>query len=155
MNQISFEQYTIIMWYITLTIEKMNAIITMFLLVGNNFMPELNLMQLGFSYSSCTKFTKMKKKKRNMKIQRNWRHQIHLSKWIRQDLFLTWYSLWCVQRSNQKNRFWQNIIWQKIWDFGNTKYNGCQRGLTSIDNQHFNKKPRGIIMTHRNRIRNG
>ena len=79
MSQISFEQYTIIMRYITLTIEKMNAIIMMFLLVGDNFMLELNLMQLGFSYSSSTKFTKMKKK-RNMKIQRNWRHQIHLSK---------------------------------------------------------------------------
>ena len=41
----------------------MNEIINEFLLAGDNFMPEMNLKQPGFTYSACRPITKNKKKK--------------------------------------------------------------------------------------------
>ena len=38
----------------------MNEIINKFLLVGDNFMPEMHLKQPGFTYSVCRPFTKNK-----------------------------------------------------------------------------------------------
>ena len=40
---------------------KMNEIINTFLLVGDKFMPEIDLRQPGFTYSACGPFTKIKK----------------------------------------------------------------------------------------------
>ena len=39
---------------------KMNEIINTFLLVGDKFMPEIDLRQPGFTYSACGPFTKIK-----------------------------------------------------------------------------------------------
>ena len=36
----------------------MNAIVNMFLLAGDKFMPEIHLRQPGFTYSACCPFTK-------------------------------------------------------------------------------------------------
>ena len=38
----------------------MNQIVNKFLLAGDKFMPEMNLKQLGFTYSTCGTFTKNK-----------------------------------------------------------------------------------------------
>ena len=38
----------------------MNEIINKFLLVGDNFMPEMHLRQPGVTYSACGPFTKYK-----------------------------------------------------------------------------------------------
>ena len=38
----------------------MNQIVNKFLLAGNKFMPEMNLKQPGFTYSTCGTFTKNK-----------------------------------------------------------------------------------------------
>ena len=40
----------------------MNEIINKFLLVGDKFMPEMYLMQHGFTYSACGPFTKNKER---------------------------------------------------------------------------------------------
>ena len=40
----------------------MNEIVNNFLLVGDNFMPEMHLKQPGFTYSACGIFTKNKEK---------------------------------------------------------------------------------------------
>ena len=40
----------------------MNDIINKFLLVGNEFMPEMHLRQSGFTYSACGPFTKNKER---------------------------------------------------------------------------------------------
>ena len=40
----------------------MNEIVNSFLLVGDNFMPEMHLKQAGFTYSACGLFTKNKEK---------------------------------------------------------------------------------------------
>ena len=39
----------------------MNEIVNKFLLVGDKFMPEMHLEQLGFNYSVCGPFIKSKK----------------------------------------------------------------------------------------------
>ena len=40
----------------------MNQIVNKFLLAGNNFMPEANLRQPGFTYSACGAFTRNKQR---------------------------------------------------------------------------------------------
>ena len=44
---------------------KMNAIVKRFLLVGDKFMPEMDLKQPGFIFSACVSFTKDKQKLKN------------------------------------------------------------------------------------------
>ena len=45
----------------------MNEIISKFLLVGDKFMPEMHLRQLGFTCSACEPFTKNKRKVKTLK----------------------------------------------------------------------------------------
>ena len=45
----------------------MNEIVNKFLLAGNKSMPEMNLKQLGFSYSACGPFTKNKERIQKVK----------------------------------------------------------------------------------------
>ena len=40
----------------------MNEIVNKFLLVGDKFMPEMNLKQPGFTYSACGPFAKNKER---------------------------------------------------------------------------------------------
>ena len=40
----------------------MNEIVNKFLLMGNNFLPEIHLNQPGFIYSACGPFTKSKER---------------------------------------------------------------------------------------------
>ena len=40
----------------------MNEVVNTFLLVGDKFMPEMHLIQPGFTYSACGPFTKNKKR---------------------------------------------------------------------------------------------
>ena len=40
----------------------MNKIVNRFLVVGNKFMPEMHLRQLGFTYSACGPFSKNKQR---------------------------------------------------------------------------------------------
>ena len=41
---------------------KMNEIVNKFLLLGDNFMPELHLKQPGFTYSACGSLTRNKER---------------------------------------------------------------------------------------------
>ena len=45
----------------------MNEIVNKFLLVGDKFMHEMHLKQLGFTYSACGTFTKNKERIQNFK----------------------------------------------------------------------------------------
>ena len=47
----------------------MNEIASKFLLVGNEFMPEMHLRQPGFTYSVCGPFTKNKERTTILKKQ--------------------------------------------------------------------------------------
>ena len=59
------------------------------MLSGDKFTLEMRLRQPEFAYSFCGPFTKNKKK--NIKIWRNRRFGIYLSKQTRQYLILAWY----------------------------------------------------------------
>ena len=41
---------------------KINEVVNKVLLVGDKFMPEMHLKQLGFTYSACGPFTKNKER---------------------------------------------------------------------------------------------
>ena len=43
-------------------VYKMNEIVNKFLLVGDTLLPEMHLKQLGFTYSTCGRFTKNKER---------------------------------------------------------------------------------------------
>ena len=58
-----------------------------FLLVGDKFIPEMNLIQTGFRFNACRPFIRNKKK--NKKNKDNRRFKIYLPKIIRQSLFST------------------------------------------------------------------
>ena len=45
----------------------MNKIVNKFLLAGDKFMPEVHLIQSGFTYNACGPFTKNKKEFKNLK----------------------------------------------------------------------------------------
>ena len=57
----------------------MNEIVNKFLLVGDKFMPEMNLKQSGFTYSACGPFTK--KQRRNWKVYADSKYRFYLQKW--------------------------------------------------------------------------
>ena len=46
---------------------KRNEIVNKFLLLGDTFMPEINLKQPGFTYSACGSFTKNKERIKKFK----------------------------------------------------------------------------------------
>ena len=48
-------------------VQKMNEIVNKFLLAGDEFIPEMHLKQLGFTYSACGPFTKTKKEFKKFK----------------------------------------------------------------------------------------
>ena len=52
----------------------MNEIVNNFLLAGEKFMPEMQLRQLGFTYSACGPFTKDKEIIRKFKETGDSRH---------------------------------------------------------------------------------
>ena len=45
----------------------MNKIVNKFLLAGDKFMPEVHLIQSGFTYNACEPFTKNKKEFKKLK----------------------------------------------------------------------------------------
>ena len=49
----------------------MNEIVNQFLLVGDKFMPEMDLKQPGFTYSPCGSFTKNKERMEQFMQTRN------------------------------------------------------------------------------------
>ena len=46
---------------------KMNEIVNKFLTAGDKFMPEMHLIQPGFTYSACRPFTKNKEQMQKFK----------------------------------------------------------------------------------------
>lgn len=79
----------------------------MFLLPGDQFIPEMQLTLPGFTYSSCGH---LKKAKKEFKIQTNRILEIYLSEQTGLGIFSTRYCLWCVQRSTKKKTFSQSIV---------------------------------------------
>ena len=108
----------------------MNEIINKFLLVGDNFMPEINLRQHRFTYSACGPFTK--NKERTEKFMRigntDFIYKNELDKAYFQHDMAYGKSKDLVKRT-QSDKVLRDQTFKTASD---PKYDGYQRGLVSM-----------------------
>ena len=115
----------------------MNEIANKFLLVGDKFMDEMHLKQLGFTYSACGPFTK--NKKRIQKFKETW----HTKYIYRNELDKA-----CFQHDMAYGDFKDlrrrttsdNVLRDKAFNIKNPKQDGYQRVLASMVYKFFDKK---------------
>ena len=119
----------------------MNEIVNKFLLVGDKFMPEIHLKQLGFTYSACGPFTKNKEKiekfmqtgntdfiYKNEPDKACFQHDMAYGK--SKDL---------IKRTQS-----DKVLKDKAFKIeSNPKYDGYQRRLASMVYKFFDKKSNG------------
>ena len=127
----------------------MNDIINKFLLVGDHYMPEMYLRQPGFTYSACGPFTKNKERIQKFK-------QTGDSRYIyRNELDKA-----CFQHDTTYGDFKDlkrrtaaaDVLRDKAFNIAkNPKYDGYQRGLTSMVYKFFDKKTKGSDVTLTNK----
>ena len=109
---------------------EMNEIGNRFLLVGDKFMPEIHLKQLGFTYSACGPFTKNRERiKKFMKTgNTDFIYRIDLDKACFQHNMACGKSKDLAKRTES-----EKVLRDKAFDIAsNPKYNGYQRGLASM-----------------------
>ena len=117
----------------------MNEIINKFLLVGDNFMPEMHLRQPGFTYSACSPFTKNKERIETFMQTGNtdFIYKNELDKACFQHDMAYGKSKDLVKRTQS-----EKVLKDKAFKIAsNPKYDGYQRGLTSMVYTFFDKKP--------------
>ena len=120
---------------------KMNKIINKFLLVGDNFMPEMQLKQLGFTNSACGPL--IKNKERIKKIL-----QTEITDYIyKNDLDKACFQHDMAYRKYKdlnKRTQSDKVLKNKSFEIAsNLKYDRYQRGLASIVFKFFDKKSSG------------
>ena len=123
----------------------MNEIINKFLLTGDKFMLEMHLRQPGFTYSACGPFTK--NKKRIEKFMRtgntDFIYKNELDKACFQHDMAYGKSKDFVRRTQS-----DNVLRDKAFKIASDpKYDGYQRGLTSMVYKLFEKKSEGSGIT--------
>ena len=123
----------------------MNEIIYKFLLVGDKFMPEMHLRQLGFTYSACGAFTKNKEKIEKFMQSGNtdFIYKNELDKAYLQHDMVYGKSKDLVKRTQSDKVLRDNAF--KI--ASDPKYDGYQRGLASMVYNFFDKKSKGSGIT--------
>ena len=120
---------------------KMNKIINKFLLVGDNFMPEMQLKQLGFTNSACGPL--IKNKERIKKIL-----QTEITDYIyKNDLDKACFQHDMAYRKYKdlnKRTQSDKVLKNKAFEIAsNLKYDRYQRGLASMVFKFFDKKSSG------------
>ena len=119
----------------------MNEIINKFLLPGDKFMPEMHLKQPGFTYIACGPFTK--NKHRIQKFMRtgdtNYIYKNELARaCFQHDMAYGKY------KDLEKRTKSDKVLKDKAFAIANNpKYDGYQRGLTSMVYKFFDKKSKG------------
>ena len=119
----------------------MSKIVNKFLLIGDQFMPEMHLKQLGFTYSVCGKLTKNKERIQKFKVtgDASYIHKNELEKA-------------CFQQDMAYGDFkdlvgttaFDKVLRDKAFNIAkNPKYDGYQRGLASMVYKFFDKKSPG------------
>ena len=119
----------------------MNEIVNKFLLAGGKFMPEMHLRQPGFTYSACGPFTKNKER-------------IHTFKETGDTSYILKNELdeACFQhdmaygdfKDLAKRAAADKVLRNKAFKIaGDQKYDGYERGLTSMVYKFFDKKSQG------------
>ena len=116
----------------------MKEIVNKFLLVGDNFLPEMHLKQPGFTYSGCFPFTK---KKNEFMQTRNtdYIYKNDLDKSCFQ-YDMTYDKFKGLAKRTQSDK----ILRDKAFEIAsNPKYDGYQRGLASMFYKLFDKTSTG------------
>ena len=119
----------------------MNEIINKFLLVGDTSMPQMNLKQPGFTYSACGPFTKNKERIQKFKEtgDTSYIYKNELDKACFQH-DMTYGDF----KDLKKRKASDKILSDKTFNIAkNPKYDGYQRGLSSIVYKFFDKKSIG------------
>ena len=118
----------------------MNDIINKFLLVGDKFMPEMHLRQLGFTYSACGPFTKNKERIKKFKQTGDSRYiyKNELDKGRFQ------HDMAYGDFKDLKRRTAADLLRDKAFNIAkNPKYDGHQRGLAFMVYKFFDKNTKG------------
>ena len=116
----------------------MNKIINKFLLVGDKFMPKMNLRQPGVTYSACGPFTKNKERIEKFMQSGNtdFIYENELDKSCCQHDMAYGKSKDLVKRT-QSDKVLRDKVFKTASD---PKYDGYQRGLASMVYKFFDKK---------------
>ena len=115
----------------------MNEIVNRFLLVGDKFMPEMHLKQPGFTYSSCDPFTKNKERIQKFMQTGNaeYIYKNDLDRACFQQDIAYGKDKYLTKRTQS-----DKVLRGKTFKIAsNSKYNGYQRGLTSMVYKFFDK----------------
>ena len=108
----------------------MNEIVNKFLLAGDKFMPEMHLKQPGFTYSACGPFTKIKDRIQKFKETEDtsYIYKNELDKaYFQHDMAYGDF------KDLERKRFSDKVLRDKVFNIAkNPKYDGYQRGLTSM-----------------------
>ena len=120
---------------------KMNEIVTNFLLVGDEFMPEMHLKQPGFTYSACGPFTRNKERIENFVQTRNtdfiYRNELDKA-CFQHDM------AYGKSKDLAKKAQSHKILRYKAFKIASDpKHDGYQRGLASIVFSFCDKKSSG------------
>ena len=126
---------------IPLKLYKMNEIVNKFLLVGDKFKPEMHLRQPGSTYSTCWPFTKNKERIQKFR-------KIGDTKYIyRNELDKACFQhdmAYGVFKDLTTRTASDKVLRNKAFSFAkNPKYDGYQRGLSSMVYKSFDRKSKG------------
>ena len=118
----------------------MNEIVNKFLLAGDEFMPEMHLKQLGFTYSACRPFTKNKERIQKLK-ERGGTSYIYKNEpdkaCFQHDMAYKNFKDLARRTASDK------VLGDKAFNIAkNPKYHGYQRGISSMVYKFFDKKKR-------------
>ena len=119
----------------------MNEIVNKFLLVGDKFMPEMHLKQPGFTYSACGPFTK--NKERIEKFMQTGNTDFIYKNELDKPCFQH-HMAYGKSKDLTKRKQSDKVLRDKAFKLAsNPKYDGYQRGLTSMISKFFYKKSSG------------
>ena len=126
----------------------MIEIVNKFLLGGDKFMPEMNLREPGFTYSTCGPFTKKKKRIPKFKGTGDWRYiyQNQLGKaCFQHDVAYRYFKDTTRRTTSDK------ILRDKSFNIAkNPKYHGYETGIASMVYQCFDKATSGSGIKNEN-----
>ena len=119
----------------------MNEIVNKFLLAGDKFMPEMQLKQLGFTYSACGPFTKNKERIQRFKEtgDTSYIYKNQLDKACFQ-YDMAYGDFKDLAKKTAADKVLRNKAFKIASD---QKYDGYQRGLASMVYKFFLKKSQG------------
>ena len=131
----------------------MNGIINKFLLVGDTFMPEMHLKQPGFTYSACGPFIKhaerIKKFKETGDTSYIFKNELNKACFKHDSAYADYKDLLNRARADR-------VLRDRAYEIASdNKYDGYQRGLSSMVYKFFDKKSSGSGVRKVNRKKTG